>query len=386
MHSGKNRREATLCAGLTVLVACQAEVGEDYTGEVMLSVEGSVVAGPDVDPDHVLALGFWGVEDNQVHLVPGETTGEFPSQFRFEVTTAPPEEALSTRLYPEPSVVGTLLVVPKNHPLKYPAFYHAPQFLNPGSEETYTVDLPHCTHTEDLLDEGDCVHENFSCQAHDCRLDFESGTPNMLDVEGHDTRPRQAINDDGEECTFTHHCNVAGCGRRVWCCDLPEAGPNEVVQVHDDGTRYATCQSNGFSGASELVELATYSQFVDFNTHIWYFADDHPADSEFPGDPAIEKGYTVYPPNPIVPGEYLAWLHCEADALETTFAEYADEYGERYNPQSNKWREDPAAERIISSRFDELLGECGDDPSMRPRKALHGSATGLEITLGPLEQ
>ena len=78
--------------GVPVLVgalACESQVGEDYEGEVQLSIEGTVHTDDSgLEPRLAFRAG------DGLALVEGEVTGSFPSQFRFDVTKPPPEDTL----------------------------------------------------------------------------------------------------------------------------------------------------------------------------------------------------------------------------------------------------------------------------------------------------
>jgi hypothetical protein len=390
MHPGKNRCATAGFAGLAALTGCQAEVGEEYTGEVLLSVGGSVVAGPEVPPDHELALVF-NSRILDLYLVDGETTGEFPSRFRFEVTAPPPDEAIFQYVNDvDPHARASLVFVPKSHPPKFPSLLDRTSSLEPTGAEAYTVEGSRCRNIHaDHMDPPEpklCVQERFNCTSHACELEWETATPEMLK----DKRPREIgylSNSEGDSCTLTEYCTLDGCGHRLWCCELPEPGPDEKVQALQDSTQYSVCESEGVTGDPELVEFVHFYENMRLaatDLGVFYFERDQP-----PGSPMsrFKKGYTIVKyGEPPVPGEDLAWVLCEADARNVAFREYAVTSGQRYSPGGHAWRDDPVAEPIISARLQELMEECGEDPYFSGESELfHQGAGGLEITLGPWE-
>lgn len=375
------RRNLThLAAGVAAISGCAAEVGDGYTGEVLMSLEGEVTAGPDVDPDHELVLHFR--NRDRYYLVDGTTTGEFPSQFRFEVTTPPPEEVYESfsstgRLY---YAHAWLMVVPKDHPAKYRELYSDFDALEPAGRESFTTDLQHCVDPFGPKPRKRCVEQQLSCTVSDCEVVYEAGPSELLSSEYGSTNSVSA--QDSTHCTFEHRCTDAGCARRVWCCDQPPLTQKEVVWSHGRSNQRVSCDVEGVTGDPELAKYLFYGQVAALDLRIFYSKEDRPPDPAYPRSLHLRKGYNVFRTveSPTFE-ENLALYNCRADALEQAFGEYNERRGTSINPMRPRWGNYPGAKRVIEDRHAELLAECGEEPSYSYEQ-LPTNATGLEITLG----
>lgn len=169
---------ALIAPGLLATPACEAEAGREYQGEVLLSLNGIVTAGPAVDSDYVLALAFLG--PSGLYLVDGVTSDEFPAEFRFDVTSPPPEEAFySFNDGPEPvTASATLAVVPRNHPSLVPNII--PPFDPSGheEEETFELDRHAC-----VGDTSQCMDEHLECTRVPCVVVSQEGVLSYLETE-----------------------------------------------------------------------------------------------------------------------------------------------------------------------------------------------------------
>jgi len=77
---------------LVPALACDAQVGTGYSGEVMLSLQGSVTLADPNATDLVPVLAFLGQDgtNNLYFLVDANVQGQFPLGFRMDVTSPPP--------------------------------------------------------------------------------------------------------------------------------------------------------------------------------------------------------------------------------------------------------------------------------------------------------
>ncbi|AUX46979.1 hypothetical protein SOCE26_084890 [Sorangium cellulosum] len=83
-----------------LLAACDAQVGSDYPGEPLLTVQGTIVNELDEPPagpvDAVLVWNTQGGESDKENFpVRATVTGSFPSAFTLSMYAPPPEEALN---------------------------------------------------------------------------------------------------------------------------------------------------------------------------------------------------------------------------------------------------------------------------------------------------
>jgi hypothetical protein len=105
---------------IAALIGCDARAGENYRGEVLLQMKGSLLLEQgDLAADSVPALAFWG-KDSKLHILDVETHGEFPASFSIDVLSPPPQKAMQQ--WPEmPSyAVAQITALPANHAAEIP--------------------------------------------------------------------------------------------------------------------------------------------------------------------------------------------------------------------------------------------------------------------------
>jgi hypothetical protein len=106
-------------AASCLALGCGAEVGKDYTGEVLLQFHGSVTYDAPIPDDSVLVLTYQN-DNGDILLIDGLIEGAFPSAFRFSTTQLPPvvkEQDLAGDGKSLRVAVFDLAVVPANHPI-----------------------------------------------------------------------------------------------------------------------------------------------------------------------------------------------------------------------------------------------------------------------------
>jgi hypothetical protein len=116
---------------LVPALACDSQVGTGYSGEVMLSLQGSVTLADPNATDLVPVLAFLGQDgtNNLYFLVDANVQGQFPLGFRMDVTSPPPATYKLTKSDGSPlssfkgeMALGYIAAVPRQHPATLPAF------------------------------------------------------------------------------------------------------------------------------------------------------------------------------------------------------------------------------------------------------------------------
>jgi hypothetical protein len=227
MQLRRNGREWAgrgVLATLPLLCAagCDAQVGDEYRGEPLLSMQGTVVLSDPKEARNVVpAIAFSAGWDTV--LVEPELQGQFPAQFRLDVTEPPPPETLTPF---EPGngngsiALGRIVVVPSGHPERIPALLeNVTNHLETDDGSEYTSILEKCTAT------GVCLTRTLACKREPCEL-LEATPPLEDDIltRNGGWASAQCSHD---ACLVLHSYCAADdrCEHELRRCDLSDLGP-----------------------------------------------------------------------------------------------------------------------------------------------------------------
>jgi hypothetical protein len=169
----KSLKLPILALGLgAAALGCDSQVGPEFEGESQFSLGGELVLGED-SRDLVPALGFWLPKTNEIAIVDVEVSGSFPANFRLDVLTAPPEGALvdfnGSMVAP-----GGIVVVPKDHPARYPLSTLATHGYGLGCRQDV------CEVERHVCVGESCFEQDLECKPFDpCQVLEETGDPNL---------------------------------------------------------------------------------------------------------------------------------------------------------------------------------------------------------------
>lgn len=359
------RTKSVVCSCLTLVVAavaCDAEIGEDYRGEVMLSLEGSVTTYLDLDESTTLALGFLSAEG--IALVDGIVTGEFPSRFRFDVTEPPPASTLTPGSELETPAdtevaIGALRTVPREHGKTIP-YLRTEGSCEWDETETY------CTGTYTLCAaDGRCLERTQRCWEEPCQLLAADGTPPAL-ADGYGESA--LLQGYDVSYTFNISCSegqpLASCYREYRRCDV---APSSTERASSGGV-IERCEVRSETGDTELAEQEARVGGLSSNFRVIYSTR---AVADLGGFP-LRAGYNVVKYSGPDDEEWVAHQRCESDALIHAADEYNTAHGTSLTPSSG--------EPEIDDRAAELAQEC---PAAERYTLIEAPAAGgLEIQIG----
>ena len=352
------------CGLILVAMAtgCDAEVGENYTGELLFELRGQVTTDLTVDSDTVLALGFPTLEGTEI--VDGRVTGEFPSSFRFEIDEAPPAGSFTPLESPGGTEIafGYLLMLPRDHArvLPYGQWDHETENTDGSYMATYSV----------CADDGRCFEQDGRCWYEPCELVAADGDP----------IPESEVERGGESemarfydtaFTFVVACHegdaLGTCYREYRQCEIE----GETAQgAWSDGT-VEHCEVLAERGSAELRDDTLRTGFA---ANFMLVYAPRPVSTPM-GD--LQAGYNILGFTVPTAEEWLAARRCESDAVIAAHREYNEEQGTDFVPYSTS-RDVPTA---IEERIAELQEACPQvdsghvvDPSAEPLSIRIGSA------------
>jgi len=313
-------------------LGCDSRAGEEYQGEPLMTISGSVVVNNDLAPAELVpALAFYAASgtktDLWIHDV--SVTGEFPASFTLDVFEPPPAEALFA---PEDGVgpkvaLGFIAAVSPDHP--------------------ETVEIP-------------SGGGSASCSP------ITEGQPEL-----------------GEICIETHE----------YCIDDQRQCYVETTQCdvrYEGETRIQDCRVIEASGDPELGR-SLWKHFAGVSTRYMVVYLDGPAEPvgplarAFPGRYSLGAGYHLLEMRPFSPAELDANRACReqanADALALYNQEHGTAYADRLDIPEEIW--DQVNEEIETTE-DELENERGcksgsSAMTLIPPAAAHD----LTIAIGP---
>jgi len=379
-------------ATLGSAAACDSQVGENYTGEPLLSIHGTVQNGA-VDPDLVPALGFETLDG--MYLVDGHMTGTFPAQFQFDVTEVPPDAAFT--LLPTADVaLGTLLMVPRNHPQAYLETHY-----NDSAEDSYPMittcslqgNINNCSTVRDPTSNtmteqrttcdsnGNCLYRTYNCTVEACESLASYGDSALRAPQG-----TIGVSGNGDVyCYDNQYCatdqvefdnnDINHSYREIEYCDMgnlvSSANPG---WVSTDGTItrcILTNQTGDTSLSSDYKSIVKTSR----NLIVAYARHDRPD-----WVPPMVRGYNLIESTTPTTDQVLAEVICKLDAVVTAYKEYNAANGTSYVPYSPTVSQ--AAEQSTNSRSTELANQCSK--AEQYRRIPDPSAESLTIQVGNL--
>jgi hypothetical protein len=340
-----------LCLGAAS--GCDAQVGEDYQGEPLLSVQGTVLlndtqSGEDLVPALVLALP----PDNEFFfdVIDGEVTGDFPAEFRFDVMTPPPERSLGDYKLPSGERVGTgalafLAMLPKDHP---PAV---------AMELGYAVcpeDARTCTEEASA-----CVGERCRQRTYECVREAPCDSVTFgSEVEGQDLHwTERSFNGNALYVSRTS-CTVGGeCLFEFKSCVL------EADSRASDSFEFPveTCTHTTESGDTSILSTRDMKSFVR-EYYVQYWTTDVAIDGL-----TMKRGYSLLELLPYSFDAFQDEVVCGRTRAFELMAEYNRANGTSYHPDDAPedlrrfiWREVAAAcptrdVRVVENPLEESL-------------------------------
>lgn len=314
---------ARLLASLLVF-GCDSQVGEEYTGEPMLSLQGNVVLGANQQrSDLVPQLAFYHPDGESVVLLNGEVSGDFPARFRFDIMQAPPDEVIDTALLESMGMEGgiahaKLVLLPADHPRHMPLHFDV-------RERECSSDYPGCTHLEVACEypkaDGTtprCRERTMQCTEHQCALEdsWTTGSTPHPDTTGTSSSWRC---DSGGCYQVASACDAAGaCVSDVYHCE-PVA--NAKVTSQGVGTM-TTCTVLGESGDTSLLS------YVDLDTVVRDYEVKYVTlDVADPHRGLLEQGYNLLVLRPIAVAEWLERMKCTITKTAEAVGPYNLEHG-----------------------------------------------------------
>jgi hypothetical protein len=342
---------------MTAGLACDAQVGDEYIGETILSLQGNVrLRDAEADTNLLPALVFFGPGGAKV--VGGETTGEFPSRFRFDVSRPPPSDAY---LPAQPGenvngkrAIGFIAMLPPNPP---------GTLANTSLESECNDDFTQCNSVRTSCDDNKiCRVRTYECTKRPCELLSEVGEPV-------DPRDFGSVSSEsscfGDTCyTISSECGLAGdCHVRFSQCEITSSAD----LVFSDGT-IEHCDLIAESGDSSIVGLDDIKT-VASNYYVIYATKDSP--DAVPGP--LKKGYNLVEILAPTAEEWVTREVCELDAKTGVVGEYNAEHGTAWN-----WYDGPEELRdLVDQAVEE---ECAE--VVRSQIVETPSAAELTIEVG----
>jgi hypothetical protein len=326
--------------------ACGAQVGEDYSGEPLLSLEGAVVLdSASASRDVVPALLF--ENDEGLVLVDAELRGEFPARVRIDVTEAPPADVLFPVPEEDPSVrvaIGKIVVVDRRHPLRVPRLREEVGDYE-GSEDgtSYTRSVRKCA------PDGACLSRELSCRREPCELltktpDFETdfdpdafpGASSGIACGIGDCVTRNVHCANDEECESEYrHCARAGLGRYDAASSSGEITRCDVISEGGD------------------LSLERYEQLEQ--TALGYYVVYLTAAVEVGQLGRLGRGYHLVRVRELGVDALFANFQCFTEARITAVRDYNRDHDTEFVPFQV---DDAAAESAIEGAFQALQAEC----------------------------
>ena len=288
-----------LLGGLTALVlcgGCESQVGEEYRGEPILTLQGSVELEKGAASDQVPVLAFPATDGKGYLLVDSRVEGEYPAHFRLSVFDPPPKNVFTQ---PDGTAIGFLTVVPKDHPSEVPEVVGVNKgALNDDGTATFERDV--CT-ADDI-----CLHRVLSCTMQQCPIIGETGKAISADEVTKYGEAGEASREHLVE--YEESCNAQReCHRVFRKCDLPTAYVPDLLLAVPHST--ATCDVTSESGDARIK---TYEALLKSALGYSVIYANH-ALPDAPGGPLV-AGYNVF--KTVEPETDQAWIDSIVCALD----------------------------------------------------------------------
>ncbi|HEY6559137.1 MAG TPA: hypothetical protein VI072_17760 [Polyangiaceae bacterium] len=233
--------------GLWAGTACDAQVGEDYTGELQFTLAGNV----NLDPNSPLVprLAFFQV--GGLALVDGALTGEYPRRFRFEVTKPPPESSLIEIAGIGKIAFGFIALLPPETPSFLP-------HLSSSASGTYDdAGVLHSTQT-DCNAKGSCRIRTLECTEEPCELLAETGDPSLEQNNAYNAAVSQSTADRSQ--SLVSYCDQArNCYRQYFECKPGTLGEYDTL-YQTDVTRCSLLDESGDGSLFDYRDVTLAAQ------------------------------------------------------------------------------------------------------------------------------
>jgi hypothetical protein len=329
-----------LAYGSWLSLGCDAQVGDEYTGEAMFELRGHVVAPPNESSDLVPALAFYtqgtaGGEDAfgnavKVVLMDGKLEGIFPSDFRLRVAGPPPMPAENLGV-----AMGYVVLVPRDHVPSFEMPYSITADLSyPDIEDDNLV----VEHREYCSVTGECFERDYTCVNHPCELIAEAGDPEHAEA-GANYGTSACLPDVcyHQEASCNHE---QSCYRQTYRCDVSAAGAEQ------HGDYVSVCTKTAERGETSLKLLKEYAQ-VASNLGLIYATGDAPAGGSLLGIEGLKAGYNLVELTAAESDQtFLDYAGCRFDANVQALAEVNVANGTEYSYDDAELDSDAVWERF----------------------------------------
>ena len=308
---------------------CDSQVGQDYRGEPLLTLRGSVVQNGENVEEFVPALGFYNMNaargTDGFFVVDGRVSGSYPAQFQLDVMDVPPEQAMESCRGSCQMGVGLLFMVPRNHESSYPVPLSTEKFTaDAGSPNTGTLTVSHC-----LGDLNTCDDLTYTCTLTPCPVVSSSGDSNLQN-SGPPFGDRWTLG-GGQTADATEYFDpndVNHSYREVRVC-------NENEFVYPDG--YAgsgelrRCTPTGEAPDASVNPLRDMVYFAQ-DYLVLYVSEDRPTAKFHSQLIPLTRGYNLLQLVPTPEDVIISAVNCEEDALIQAYVEANATNGTKCNP------------------------------------------------------
>jgi len=307
---------------------CDSQVGQDYRGEPLLTLRGSIVQNGENIEELVPALGFYktGTAHDRFYVVDGRVSGSYPAQFQLDVTDVPPEQAMASCGGSCLVGLGQLFMVPRNHESSYLTPFSTEEFTaDAGSPDTGTLTVSHC-----LGDLNTCDDLTYTCTLTPCPVVSSSGDSNLQN-----SGPRFGDNSwtlgDGQTADATEYYDpndVNHSYREVRVCNH-----NELVYPdgYAGGGMLRRCTLTGEAPDASVNPLRGMVYFAQ-DYQVVYVPEDRPT-ARFHSQPIpLTRGYNLLQLVPTPEDEIISAVNCAEDAYIQAYVEANATNGTKCNP------------------------------------------------------
>jgi hypothetical protein len=288
--------------GFLTLVAagCEAQVGEDYEGEVLLTLQGNVKLDPETEL--LPKLAFYNDSDEAVEIIDTEVSGEFPAKFRLDVIRPPPDSALvqgeelAAVGMKGSAAVGFLVMLPPGHPSTIPRL---------ASGRTGSCDAEGVCQVTDTActEDGACRVRKLRCTERQCELFGTYGDPALKDAAGSSGGVRECLRVPYCYSVQLYCADDQTCYREFYDCDVSTIGEYDTVEL----STVSECELLEETGDHMLSLDGIRTAGAGFL--IFYVTEESP-DSIFG---PLKKGYNVVEVHKATHEEWMAQYACDSE-------------------------------------------------------------------------
>lgn len=280
---------------------CEAQVGEGYSGEVMLELRGHVIPANDRSETYVPALltfseGAPAREGDlgpgaQANVLKGKLEGVFPSDFKLSIAGPPPgtdEYGIG---------LGYVVLVSPDAPPSSEVPDRSQRWLRDEGAEVFYEEREWC------LRSGACLRREYRCVERPCEIITTAG------VKTDDDGVTSGLSACSRDVCFsmTADCDDdASCYREFTRCDVSEPG---TEQVDEHTTK--TCSVTAEEGDPSITALEDNTQFAS-DLWVLYAESDLAALLNAPG---AQPGYNLMRMDSSTSAErFIAYANCRFEA------------------------------------------------------------------------